>query len=190
MPPLLCHLPFWHPLREPINSCDHCFLCHCPQSHTWRRMRHGQHRNMQPLRSCPLHQSLPARQLGTSPSSTIIFDAILDRCADETSQSHLLGAATSESGAWLNAPPVHVPSLGLYMSNEDVCIAMGLRVGAPLCLPHNCNCGEHIDATGHHGLSCRTSQGSILRHQMLNTIIQRYLASANICSRLGPSGLY
>ena len=28
-----------------------------------------------------------------------IFDAILDQCADKTSQSRLLGAATSESGA-------------------------------------------------------------------------------------------
>ena len=117
-----------------------------------------------------------------------IFDTILDRCADETSQSRLLGAATSESGAWLNAPPVS--SLGLRMSNETVRIAMGLRIGAPLCLPHNCKCGEHVEATGHHGLSCRTSQGRIPRHQMLNTIIQRSLASTNICSRLEPSGLY
>ena len=74
-----------------------------------------------------------------------IFDTILDRCADETSQSRLLGAATSESGAWLNAPPVS--SLGLRMSNKTVRIAMGLRIGAPLCLPHNCKCGEHVEAT-------------------------------------------
>ena len=49
------------------------------------------------------------------------------------------------------------------------------------CLPYKC---------GRHGLSCRSSQGRASHHQILNNIIHRSLASANIPSRLEPSGLY
>ena len=64
-------------------------------------------------------------------------------------------------------------------------------MGAPICLPHTCSsCGKPADKFGHHGLSCRSSQGRIPRHQMLNDIIHRSLASSNISSRLEPSGLY
>ena len=87
-----------------------------------------------------------------------LFDSLLAHCTDQLSRSHLLGACSSESGAWLNAPPVS--SLGLRMSNEAVHTAIGLRVGAPICLPHTCNlCGRPADEFGHHGLSCRSSQG-------------------------------
>ena len=40
-----------------------------------------------------------------------IFDTILDRCADETLQSHLLGAATSESELELPSTIVTVVSM-------------------------------------------------------------------------------
>ena len=41
-----------------------------------------------------------------------------------------------------------------------------------------------------HGRSCKSRCGRVSRHQMLNNIIHRSLASANISSRLEPSGLY
>ena len=67
------------------------------------------------------------------------------------------------------------------MSNDAICTAIGLRVGAPLCLPHTCNlCGKSADEFGHHAS----------RHQMLNNVIHHSLASANIPSRLELSGLY
>ena len=118
-----------------------------------------------------------------------MLDILLDHCMDELSRSRLLGASSPESGAWLNAPPIS--SLGLCMSNDAIRIAIGLRVGAPICLPHTCgSCGRPVDNFGLHGLSCRSSQGRIPRHQMLNNIIYHSLASANISSRLEPSGLY
>ena len=68
---------------------------------------------------------------------------------------------------------------------------IGLRIGAPLCLPHTCcHCGKDIDHYGHHGLSCRSSQGKTSRHQTLNEIIHRSLTAAKVNSRLEPSGLY
>ena len=117
------------------------------------------------------------------------YDTLLEHCTNEISRSRLLGAGSFESGAWLNAPPIS--SLGLRMPNEAIRIAIGLRVGASICLPHSCSfCGGPVDKFGLHGLSCWMSQGRIPRHQMLNNIIYHSLASANIPSRLEPSGLH
>ena len=58
-------------------------------------------------------------------------------------------------------------------------------------IPHTySSCGEHVDKTGLHGLSCQSSQGRIPRHKALNYISHRSLASVNIPSRLESSGLY
>ena len=56
--------------------------------------------------------------------------------------------------------------------------------------PHQCcNCGQDVDSTGRHGLSCKYSKGRFSRHAALNDIIRRALSSANIPSRLEPPGL-
>ena len=76
------------------------------------------------------------------------------------------------------------------MSNEAVRIAIGLRLGAPICTPHSCNlCGSQIDNLGTHGLSCRRSPGCIPRHEALNSIIQQSLTTAKVPSILEPVGL-
>jgi hypothetical protein len=123
------------------------------------------------------------------PKVAHLLDTLLAQCNDQVSRARLLAAGCSESGAWLNAPSVS--SLGLRMSNDTVRIAIGLRVGAPLCLAHECcSCGTPVDEFGRHGLSCRSSQGRSFRHQSLNNIIHHSLASANVPSRLEPSGLH
>ena len=67
-----------------------------------------------------------------------------------------LAAHTYESGAWLNALPVS--ALGLHMDDDTVHIAIGLRLGAPLCLPHVCHHGgAKVDNLSTHGLSCHKS---------------------------------
>ena len=135
------------------------------------------------------------------PSVQHIFDTLLVLCTDDTSRSWLIGAGSPESCAWLKAPPVS--SLGLRMSNDTIRTALGLKVVAPVSLPLSCSsCGEHVDVnmfstgaagkrkTGLNGRSCRSNQGRIPRHQMLNYIIHHSLASANIPSRLAPSDIY
>ena len=102
--------------------------------------------------------------------------------------ARLHASCQKESGAWLTAPPVS--ALGLKMANESIRIAVGLRLGAPLCAPHSCSlCGKPVDVLGTHGLSCRQSKGRIPRHNGLNTIIKQALASAHIPSILEPQGL-
>ena len=108
--------------------------------------------------------------------------------ADQRTKARLLASQQKESGAWLSAPPVS--SLGLRMSDDSIRIAISLRLGCTVCAPHKCSlCGNHVDASGLHGLSCRRSVGRIPRHTQLNIIIKEALKSASIPSILEPQGL-
>ena len=117
---------------------------------------------------------------------------LLQGASDCRSRARLLAAATKESGAWLHALPVS--SLGLRMDDHTTRIAVGLRLGTPLCQPHICHhCGGHVDALATHGLSCIKSQGRFSRHAAINAIIHtvcRSLAAINVPSTLEPIGLY
>ena len=76
------------------------------------------------------------------------------------------------------------------MDNKTIRVAIGLRLGAPLCYPHRCqHCGSEVDELTTHGLSCRWSEGRIPRHMAVNDIICRSLVSAGVPSRLEPGGL-
>ena len=104
------------------------------------------------------------------------------------SRARHLAAHTRESGAWLNALPVS--ALGLRMDDDTVRVAMGLRLGAPLCLPHVCHhCRAEVGKLGTHGLICRKSQGRHPRHTSINSLIQRHLSAAGIPAHLKPTGL-
>ena len=104
------------------------------------------------------------------------------------SRARLLAAHTCGSRAWLNALPVS--ALGLLMDDDMVCIAIGICLGVPLCLPHVCyHCGAEVDNLGTHGLSCRKSQGCHPRHARINSFIQRHSSAAGIPAHLEPTGL-
>ena len=63
-------------------------------------------------------------------------------------------------------------------------------LGSTLCRPHSCqHCGVEVDKYGLHGLSCKKSEGRFYRHSTINGIIHRALSSAQVPSRLEPSGL-
>ena len=100
----------------------------------------------------------------------------------------MLASKQKESGAWLTSPPVS--ALSLRMGNETIQTAVGLRLGATLCVPHDCpRCGMQVDHSGVHGLSCRSSQGRVPRHTALNDIVHQALSAANVPSTLEPRGL-
>ena len=93
-----------------------------------------------------------------------------------------------ESGAWLTAPPLS--AVGLRMDNEAIRVAIDLRLGAALCVSRKCqHCGELVDTSGTHGLSCVRSQGRIPRHADLNQLIHRALSSIKVPCTLEPRGL-
>ena len=98
--------------------------------------------------------------------------------ADERAIARLLAVSSPGSGAWLNAIPS--ASLGLNLDDKALSIAVGLRLGVPVILPHECQCGADVNNLGHHGLACRQSKGRQLRHSLMNEIILRALQSANV----------
>ena len=133
----------------------------------------------------------------SSPSSQKAWDSILSKqrqlgllshTTDCHNRSRLLAAAAPHSGEWLNALPS--ASLGLKLTNEQVRIAVALRLGLHIAEPHKCDgCGAEVDHYATHGLSCRKSRGRYSRHQSVNDLIKRALVSANIPSTLEPQGL-
>ena len=81
-------------------------------------------------------------------------------------------------------------ALGLRMDDDTVRIAVGLRLGAPTCGPHQCqHCSVEVDVFGRHSLSCKKSEGRHFRHSAFNDIVKRGLLAAHIPSRLEPTGL-
>jgi len=70
-------------------------------------------------------------------------------------------------------------SVGTCLDNSSMRIAVSLRLGAPLCTPHDCICGMAVDSNGAHCLSCRKSAGR-------DSIVKTSLSSAEIPNRLEP----
>jgi len=58
-----------------------------------------------------------------------------------------------QSGDWLFARPI--ANYGLRLDDEAVQVAVGMRLGLSLCIPHNCHCG----AQGLHAMVCKKVLG-------------------------------
>ena len=87
----------------------------------------------------------------------------------------------------MNALPA--ACLGTLLDNDSFRVAVALRLGAPLCSPHVCRCGQQVSEDGAHGLSCRLSAGRLSRHSAVNDLIKRALVTAGVPSILEPSGV-
>ena len=123
-----------------------------------------------------------------APRASATAKHLLIKAKDDEDRARLLAASTKESGAWLRALPVS--GLGMRLDDASVRIALGLRLGTPICGQHLCqHCGASVDVLGRHALSCKPSGGRHHRHAALNTIISRALTTAGIPSRLEPTGL-
>lgn len=117
----------------------------------------------------------------------IQVEKVLSAASDQAGKARLIAAAAPHSGAFLHARPC--ASLGTRLDNSSLRIVVALRLGAPVCLPHVCVCGENVDSSGRHGLSCRKSAGRLSRHSAVNDLIKRALMSAEVPSRLEPKAL-
>ena len=82
-----------------------------------------------------------------------------------------------------------VSTTGLRFEDEHLRVAVGLRLGTPLCSSHQCqHCGEEVDIISRHGMSWR-SEGRQKRHAEFNNIIHHALTSAHVPARQEPPGL-
>ena len=85
---------------------------------------------------------------------------------------------SSHSNDWLHA--LHFASSGLRQENEDIRIAVGLRLGAAIYQAHQCPCGAVTEVNGLHGLSCKLGSGENSKHASLNYIIYHASYRADI----------
>ena len=132
--------------------------------------------------------SIAAKQkIWSHPLQVIAAEAVLSAAQTQASRARLIAAAAPSSGAFLQTIPMS--SVGTRLDNTSMRIAVSLRLGAPLCTPHDCVCGAAVDSSGIHGLSCRRSAGRGARHSAINSIVKAALTSAGIPIRLEPRGL-
>jgi hypothetical protein len=99
-----------------------------------------------------------------------------------------LAATSRHSGDWLFALPI--ASCGLKLDDEAVRVAVGLRLGLEVCVPHPCRCGSLVDAYGLHSLVCKQAPGRSSRHHMLNDVVARSFTAAGIPVVKEPAGLF
>ena len=122
------------------------------------------------------------------PGIDTIKDELQSALIDPRQKATFLAATAPHSGDWLNALPI--ASCGLRLDDEAVRVAVALRLGLGICVPHSCPCGEEVDAWGQHAFVCKRAPGRTQRHQALNEVIARSFASAGIPVSKEPSGIY
>ena len=98
------------------------------------------------------------------------FDLLLNSVTSEAEIARLLSVSSENASDWLYAIPI--PSLGLHLDPMQVHIACGLRLGANLCHPHECKCGEMVESNGRHGLKCKQAGGRKYRHEEGNKLLK------------------
>ena len=102
-------------------------------------------------------------------------------------QALFLAATSNHSGDWLTTLPI--ASCGLLLDDEAIRVAVALRLGLDVCVPHVCRCGKDVDAGGVHAFTCKKSQGKIARHRALNDVIARAFVAADVPVTKEPTGL-
>lgn len=108
--------------------------------------------------------------------------------SDPLNRARLGAVSFPHAGDWLYTIPI--TACGLCLSNEAVRVAIGLRLGLNICVPHQCQCGETTDQGGHHGLVCKQSAGRASRHFTMNDVIWRALQRADTPSTKEPPGMF
>ena len=121
------------------------------------------------------------------PSIQAVKAVVSSSAQDNYNKARLAAASSPHSGDWLHALPVS--ACGLKLDDEAVRVAVGLRLGVNLCIPHQCPCGLLVDANASHSLSCKLAFGRMARHHNINDITYRAFVAANIPATKEPVGL-
>ncbi len=140
--------------------------------------------NVQP---CPQGQAAHRQQNWDRPGIDREKMRLLGVYSANVDRARILATWAPHSGDWLKALPL--TTCGLRMDDESIRVAVGLRLGLPICESHKCPCGAMVDPTGLHSLSCKQGSGKSLRHNQLNDIVWRALTRAGVPSTKEPNGL-
>ena len=75
------------------------------------------------------------------------------------------------------------------MEDDDILVAVGLRLGTSQCKLHQCTCGNFFNTRGNHDLTCKRSTGRTLRRNYTNDLVYHALLQAGLPSTKEPAGL-
>ena len=145
-----------------------------------------EYQRMTRVTNLPVGEAAGRQKSWSEPAAEVTKEVLLSS-ANQIHRARLLAACAPHSAAWSQVVPIS--SLGLHLDSETIRVAICLRLGTPVSQPHRCRCGGEVDTLGHHGLSCKYSEGRLKRHASLNDVIKRALASAGVPSVLEPVGL-
>jgi hypothetical protein len=136
-----------------------------------------------------LPESLPLKQVFWDRPGVELDHALVESALTNSYQrASFHAAAARHSGDWLFALPIS--SCGLKLDDEAVRVAVGLRLGLNLCVPHPCRCGGQVDARGLHSFVCKRAPGRAARHHALNDVVARAFSSAGTPVTKEPVGLF
>ena len=107
--------------------------------------------------------------------------------ASEEDVARLNATASKHAGAWLQAIPI--TNNGLKLTDEEIRVAICLRLGLKIYEPFPCACGNIVDQFGSHCFSCKKNSGRILRHEAINHLLHRELTKCDLSPTLEPTGL-
>jgi len=122
------------------------------------------------------------------PGIVAVKDELMTTRADPRQKAVLLAAMAPHSTNWVSA--LLIASCGLRMDDKSVRVAVALRLGLGVCVPHLCFCEEAVDAWCWHAFVCKHDSGRTQRHHALNDIVARLFASAGIPVSKEPSWVY
>ena len=101
------------------------------------------------------------------------FNSLFAAQPNDYHRSRFTAVKAHHSGDWLNVQ--FSISCGVRMKDDTIRVAVGLRLGACLCEPHQCTCGNMVYTRGKHGLPCKRSAWITLRHNYINDLIYHAL---------------
>ena len=107
--------------------------------------------------------------------------------ASQRDKSRLLAVTFSHSGDCLHA--LSIASCGLRLENENIRVAVSLRLDAALCQAHQCFCRALVEVNGLHGLSCKLGSGKHSKHASIIDFIYHACCRADIPAVKEPTGL-
>jgi hypothetical protein len=112
---------------------------------------------------------------------------LLSAAPSQSDKARLIVVSAPHAGDFLKALPCL--SLGTRLDTASLRVAIALRLGLPVSSRYTCVCNATADDFRAPALVCRKSTGRRLRHDAVNDLIKRALASADIPSRLEPACL-
>src|ERR1043165_2063908 len=91
------------------------------------------------------------------PLLSTAMSGIASRSRDSYDRARLNAIQAPHASDWLLALPL--AAQGLRLNDEEMRVAVGLRLGAVICAQHACACGTMVSARGSHGMACSLGFG-------------------------------